>query len=64
MIGALLLEDVGQLDDVSGQPPLTGLQDPPIGVGESREIEVRELVQRVFNLGQARLKLARRGAEG
>lgn len=55
---------MGQLDDVGGQPPLAGLQDPPIGVGESGEIEVRERVQRVLGLGKARLDLARRGAEG
>ena len=55
---------MGQLDDVGGQTPLAGLQDSPIGVGESGEIEVRELVQRVFGLGKARLDLARRGAEG
>jgi hypothetical protein len=64
MVGALLLEDVGQLDDVSGQTPLTGLKDPPIGVGESGEIEMRELIQRVLGLGKARLKRACRGAEG
>jgi hypothetical protein len=64
MVGGLLLKDVGQLDDVRGQPPLAGLQDPPIGVGESGEIEVRELVERVFSVGKARLERARRGAEG
>jgi hypothetical protein len=63
MVRVLLLEGVGQLDDVGGQPPLAGLQDPPIGVGESGEIEVRELVQRVLGLGKARLERARRGAE-
>jgi len=64
MVRGLLLDGVGQLDDVGGQTPLAGLQDSPIGVGESGEIEVRELVQRVFGLGKARLDLARRGAEG
>jgi len=64
MVRGLLLEGVGQLDDVSGQTPLTGLKDPPIGVGESREVQVCELVQCVLGLGKARLKLARRGAEG
>jgi len=63
MVGGLLLEGVGQLDDVGGQPPLAGLKDPAFGVGESSEIEVRELVQRVLGLGKARLDLARRGAQ-
>jgi hypothetical protein len=64
MVGALLLEGVGQLDDVGGQTPLAGVKDPAVGVGESGEIEVRELVQRVLGLGKARLDLARSGAEG
>jgi len=64
MVRGLLLEGVGQLDDVGSQPPLAGLKDPPIGVGESGEIQLREFVQRVLGLGKARLELARRGAEG
>jgi len=64
MVRVLLLEGVGQLHDVGGQPPLAGLKDPPIGFGESREVQVRERVQRVLGLGKARLDLARRGAEG
>lgn len=55
---------MGQLDDAGGQTPLAGLKDPAVGVGESGEIEVRELVQRVLGLGKARLDLARSGAEG
>jgi hypothetical protein len=63
MVGVLLLEGVGQLDDVSGKPPLAGLQHPAVGVGEAGEIEVRQFVQRVFGLDKAGLQLAGGGAQ-
>ena len=54
---------MGQLDDLSGQPPLAGLEHALFRVGEASEIQVRELLERVFGLQEARLELARGGAE-
>jgi len=54
---------MGQLDDLSGQPPLAGLEHALFRVGEASEIQVRELLERVFGLQEARLELARGGPE-
>jgi hypothetical protein len=48
---------------MGGQTPLAGLEHALFGVGESGEIQVRELLQRVLGLGKARLDLTRGGAE-
>jgi hypothetical protein len=63
MVSVLLLDGMGQLDDLSGQPPLAGLEHALFRVGEASEIQVRELLQGVFGLEEARLELARGGAE-
>jgi len=63
MVGGLLLEEVGQLDDLRGEPPLTGVEHALFGIGEAGEINMRELLQRVLGLEKARLELARGGAE-
>lgn len=60
----LLLKGVGQLDDERGQPPLAGGEHAVVGIGETGEIELRELLQRVLSLKEPRLELARGGTEG
>ncbi len=57
------MEAVGQVDDESGEPPLAGLEHALFGVGEAGEIELRELLERLLGLEEARLELARGGAE-
>ncbi len=54
---------MGQLDDLSGEPPLTGFEHALFGIGEAGEINMRELLQRVLGLEEARLELARGGTE-
>jgi hypothetical protein len=54
---------VGELDDAGDQPPLAGGEDAVVGVGEAGEIELREFLQGVLGLQEARLQLARRGPE-
>jgi hypothetical protein len=63
-IGGLLLKGARQLDDLSGEPPLAGLQSSPFGVGEAGEVERQQLVEGPLGLIEARLELARRGAQG
>jgi len=63
MVGVLLLESASQLDDESGEPPLTGVEHALFGIGEAGEIELRELLQRLLGLEEAGLELARGGAE-
>jgi hypothetical protein len=63
-IGGLLLKGAGQLDDLGGQTPLAGLQGPPFGVGEAGEVERQQLLEGALGLIEARLELARRGAQG
>ena len=54
---------MGQLDDLSGQPPLTGCEHALFGIAEAGEIELRELLERLLGLEEARLELARSGTE-
>jgi hypothetical protein len=54
---------VSELEDLGGQPPLAGLQDPTIGLGEAREVEGQELVEGALGLVEAGLELLRRGPE-
>jgi len=63
MVGGLLVESVGQLDDLGGQAPLASLEHALFRVGEAREIQVRELLERLLGLQKAPLELARRGTE-
>jgi len=63
MVGVLLLESASQLDDESGEPPLTGVEHALFGIGEAGEIKLRELLQRLLGLEEAGLELARGRAE-
>lgn len=63
-MGRFLLDGAGELDDLRGQTPLAGLQDPAVGVGETGEVEGEQFGERAFGLVEARLELPRRGAEG
>jgi hypothetical protein len=60
MVGGLLVKGVGQLDDESDQPALAGLQHSAGGVGESGEIQMRELGESALGLAEARLERVRR----
>jgi hypothetical protein len=60
----LLLDGAGQPDDLRGQTPLAGFQDPAVGVSEAGEVEGQQIVQRALGLVEARLELPRRGLEG
>jgi hypothetical protein len=62
-MGTCLLHGVGELEDAGDQPPLAGGEDAVVRVGEAGEIELRELLQGVFRLEEARLQLPRRGPE-
>jgi len=62
-MGSLLLEGVGQPDDLRGQAPLAGFQDPAVGVGEAGEVEGQQLGERARGLIEARLELAGRRPE-
>jgi hypothetical protein len=64
MGGVLLFKGAGQPDDLSGEPPPAGLQDPALGVGEAGEVEGQELLEGVLGLVEAGLEVPRRGAQG
>ncbi|MEK7385415.1 MAG: hypothetical protein AABZ83_03150, partial [candidate division NC10 bacterium] len=55
---------MGEPDDLCGQTPLAGLQDPAVGVGEAGEVEVQEFRERTLGLIEAGLELAGRWPEG
>jgi hypothetical protein len=61
---SLLLDRAGEPDDLGGQAPLAGFQDPPVGVGEAGEVVVEQLRKRALGEIEAGLKLAGRRAEG
>jgi hypothetical protein len=63
-MGRLLLKSVGEPDDLRGQTPLAGLQDPAVGVGEAAEVQGQQFGERVLDLVEASLELARRRPEG
>src|SRR6266540_3583230 len=63
MVGGLLVEVVGQLDDLRDEPSLAGLEHALFGVGEPGELELRELFERLLGLEEAGLELARVVAE-
>jgi hypothetical protein len=63
MVGGLLLQGVGELEDARDQPPLAGGEHALVGVGEAAEIELRELLQGVLGLEETRLQFARGGPE-
>lgn len=58
------MDGAGQPDDLGGQAPLAGLQDPAVGVGEAGEVEGQQFVEGALGLVEASLKLAGRRAEG
>jgi hypothetical protein len=60
----LLLDRAGEPDDLGGQAPLAGLQDPAVGIGEAGEVELQQLRERTLRLIEAGLELASRRAEG
>jgi hypothetical protein len=51
-------------DDLGGQAPLAGFQDPAVGVGEAGEVEGQEFREGALGLIEAGLELAGRGSEG
>jgi hypothetical protein len=61
---SLLLDRAGEPDDLCGQAPLAGLQDPPVRIGEAGEVEGQQLRERALGLIEAGLELAGRRAEG
>ncbi len=54
----------GQPDDLGGQAPPAGLQDPALGVGEAGQVYVHEGIEGALGLPEAGLELARRGPQG
>jgi hypothetical protein len=64
MGGVLLWNGAGQPDDLSGQTPLAGLQDPALGVREPGQVHVHELIEGARGLVEAGLEVPRRGAQG
>jgi len=63
-MGSLLLDGAGQPDDLRGQAPLAGFQDPPVGIGEAGEGEGQQLPERALGVIEAGLELAGRRPEG
>jgi hypothetical protein len=63
-MGSLLLDRAGEPNDLRGQAPLAGFQDPPVGVGETGEVERQQLRERAFGVIEAGLELAGRRPEG
>jgi hypothetical protein len=62
-MGCVLLDRAGQLDDLRGQAPLAGRQDPAVGIGEAGKVEGQEFRERAFGLIEAGLELAGRLAQ-
>jgi hypothetical protein len=60
---SLLLDRAGEPDDLRGQAPLAGFQDPPVGIGEAGEVEGQQFRERALGLIEAGLELAGRGPE-
>lgn len=58
------MDRAGPLNDLGGQAPLAGLQDPAVGVGEAREREGQQLVKGARGLVEPRLELAGQRPEG
>jgi len=56
----LLLDRARELDDLRGQAPLAGFQDPPVGLGEAGEVEVQQVRERALGVIEAGLELAGR----
>jgi hypothetical protein len=55
-----LQDGVGQPDDLGGQAPLAGFQDPPVGVSKAGEVKVQKLLESVLGLIEAGLELVGR----
>jgi hypothetical protein len=58
------VDRAGPLDDLGGEPPLAGLQDPAVGIGEAREGNGQQLVEGALSLVEPRLEVPRRRPEG
>ena len=58
------MDRAGPLDDLGGEPPLAGLEDPAIGVSEAGEGEGQQLVEGTLGLVEPRLEVPRRRPEG
>jgi hypothetical protein len=58
-----VVDGVSEPGDLGGQPPLAGLQDPAVGLGEAGEVEGQELVEGALGLVEAGLELAGGGPE-
>jgi hypothetical protein len=60
---SLLVDRAGQPDDLRGQAPLAGRQDPAVGIGEASEVEGQEFRERASGLIETGLELAGRRTE-
>jgi hypothetical protein len=58
------VDRAGPLDDLGGEPPLAGLQDPAVGIGEASEGDSQQLVEGALGLVEPRLEVPRRLPEG
>lgn len=58
------MDGAGQPDDLGGQAPLAGLQDPAVGIREAGEVERQQVVEGALGLVEADLELPGRGPEG
>jgi hypothetical protein len=63
-MGSFLLDRAGEPDDLRGQAPLAGFQDPTVGIDEAGEVDVQQFRERVLSLIEAGLELAGRRPEG
>jgi hypothetical protein len=62
-MGSVLLDHAGEPDDLGGQAPLAGFQDPTVGIGEAGEGEGQQLRERALGVIEAGLELAGRRPE-
>lgn len=58
------MDRAGEPDDLRGQAPLTGFQDPTVGVGKAGKVEGQQLRECPLGLIEAGLELAGRRPEG
>jgi hypothetical protein len=58
------VDRAGPLDDLGGEPPLAGLEDPAIGIREASEGDGQQFVEGALGLVEPRLEVPRRLPEG